>query len=66
MPPVPSTRHHKDALPQDWVNAKVKGTPIGRFGTVEEVAPSVLLLASDAGAFYVGACLNMNGGDHMA
>lgn len=64
--PGPIDTPIKDALPQDWVNAKVKGTPIGRFGTVGEVAPSVLLLASDAGAFYVGACLNMNGGDHMA
>lgn len=64
--PGPIDTPIKDTLPQDWVAEKVNGLPIKRFGTVEEVAASVVLLASDAGAFYVGACLNMNGGDHMA
>lgn len=64
--PGPIDTPIKDTLPPEWVKAKVEGTPIGRFGTVDEVAPAVLLLASDAGAYFVGACLNMNGGDHMA
>ena len=52
-------------IPQDWRDAKLSELPIGRFGNVEEVAPTVVLLASDAGSYYVGATLNMNGGDYM-
>lgn len=53
------------ALPDDWRAGKLAELPIGRFGTVEEVAPTFLLLASDAGSYYLGATLNMNGGDYM-
>lgn len=53
------------AIPQDWLENKIKELPIGRFGRVEEVAPAALLLASDEGAYFVGASLNMNGGDYM-
>jgi 3-oxoacyl-[acyl-carrier protein] reductase len=53
------------ALPQDWLDMKLRELPIRRFGRVEEVAPTVVMLASDAGAYYLGASLNMNGGDYM-
>lgn len=54
------------SIPKDWLNRKQKELPIGRFGRVEEVAPTVLMLAMDPdGAYYVGATLNMNGGDVM-
>lgn len=53
------------ALPKDWLEMKMGELPIGRFGRVEEVAPAALLLASDEGSFFVGASLNMNGGDYM-
>jgi 3-oxoacyl-[acyl-carrier protein] reductase len=52
-------------IPQDWLDAKQKELAIGRFGRVDEVAPTVVLLASDAGSYYVGATMNMNGGDYM-
>ncbi len=53
-------------IPKHWLARKKKELPIGRFGRVEEVAPTVLMLASDPdGAYYVGATLNMNGGDVM-
>jgi 3-oxoacyl-[acyl-carrier protein] reductase len=42
-----------------------RNQPLGRFATVDEVAPTAVLLASDAGAYYVGASLNVNGGDVM-
>ena len=42
-----------------------RSQPLGRFATVDEVAPTAVLLASDAGAYYVGASLNVNGGDVM-
>ena len=52
-------------IPQDWLDMKQKELAIGRFGRVDEVAPTVVLLASDAGSYYVGATMNMNGGDYM-
>jgi len=52
-------------IPQDWRDAKLAELAIGRFGNVDEVAPTVVLLASDAGSYYVGATMNMNGGDYM-
>ena len=52
-------------IPEEWRVAKEASLPIGRPGRVEEVVPSVILLASDHGSNYVGASLNMNGGDVM-
>ncbi|MBM3613205.1 MAG: SDR family oxidoreductase, partial [Alphaproteobacteria bacterium] len=54
------------SIPRPWLNRKQKELPIGRFGEVEEVAPTVLMLALDPdGNYYIGATLNMNGGDVM-
>ena len=39
--------------------------PLGRFGTVGEVAPTAVLLASSDGDYFVGATMNLNGGDVM-
>ena len=36
-----------------------------RFGRVEEIAPTAVLLASDGGSFYTGSTLNVSGGDVM-
>ena len=52
-------------IPKGWLDAKRAELPIGRFGRVDEVAPTVVLLASDEGSYYVGATMNMNGGDYM-
>jgi 3-oxoacyl-[acyl-carrier protein] reductase len=48
-----------------WRAELVAQMPIGRYGEVEEIAPTAVLLASDEGSFYVGATLNPNGGDAM-
>ena len=51
-------------LPQDWLDVKLSELPI-KFGRTSEVAPTALLLASEDGGYYLGASMNMNGGDYM-
>lgn len=53
------------ALPEDWKKRKLNELPIGRAGSVDEIAPTAVLLASEEGAYYVGATMNPNGGDVM-
>jgi 3-oxoacyl-[acyl-carrier protein] reductase len=52
-------------IPEGWRKNKLAEMPVGRAGTVEEIAPTAVLLASDEGSFYIGASLNPNGGDVM-
>ena len=52
-------------IPKEWIKRKLAEMPIGRLGRVDEVAPAALLLASEEGGFFVGASMNMNGGDYM-
>ena len=52
-------------LPPDWAAKKQSELIVGRQGKVEEIAPTALLLASEAGGFYIGATMNPNGGDIM-
>jgi 3-oxoacyl-[acyl-carrier protein] reductase len=53
------------ALPEEWKKRKLNELPIGRAGQVDEIAPTAVLLASDEGAYYIGATMNPNGGDVM-
>ena len=53
------------ALSEEWRARKRAELPLGRFGKVEEIAPTAVLLASDEGSYYTGASLNPNGGDVM-
>lgn len=50
---------------EEWRSSKLAELPIGRFGTVDEVTPTAVLLASADGAYYVGQTLGPNGGDVM-
>jgi len=52
-------------LSEEWRAMKRSQLPIGRFGKVDEIAPTALLLASNAGAYFVGQTLSPNGGDVM-
>jgi 3-oxoacyl-[acyl-carrier protein] reductase len=51
---------------EDWVKEKEAALPLGRFGTVAEVAPTALMLAaSPDGDLYLGQTLGPNSGDVM-
>lgn len=52
-------------LPEEWRKTKLNELPIGRVGQVTEIAPTAVLLASEEGAYYIGATMNPNGGDVM-
>jgi 3-oxoacyl-[acyl-carrier protein] reductase len=54
-----------DSETEEWRNGKLAELPIGRFGTVDEVTPTAVLLASAGGSYYVGQTLGPNGGDVM-
>jgi 3-oxoacyl-[acyl-carrier protein] reductase len=51
-----------DALPEEQKEALSKQIPMGRLGSVEEIAGSVLFLASDAGAYVTAQTIHVNGG----
>jgi 3-oxoacyl-[acyl-carrier protein] reductase len=51
-----------NSLPQDLKDQMIRMTPLGRFGTVEEVAGVVAFFASDAAAYITGQVLRVDGG----
>jgi 3-oxoacyl-[acyl-carrier protein] reductase len=51
--------------PPAWRETKRAELPIGRFGRIEEIVPTAVLLASDGGGYYMGSTLNVSGGDVM-
>jgi 3-oxoacyl-[acyl-carrier protein] reductase len=63
--PGPIETPMMEAETEAWRSAKLAELPIGRFGTVDEVVPTAVLLASAAGSYYVGQTLGPNGGDVM-
>lgn len=52
-------------LPENLKNETVKMIPLGRWGTVEDVAYAVAFLASDEAAYITGQTLNVDGGMAM-
>ncbi|MFV0407103.1 MAG: SDR family NAD(P)-dependent oxidoreductase [Propioniciclava sp.] len=54
------------AISDEWKVAKRAELPLGRFGTVDQVAPTIVALASSPfGDIYVGQTLGPNSGDVM-
>jgi len=51
-----------DALSEDVRNQMLAAIPAGRFGTADDVARSVVFLASDDAAYVTGQVLSVNGG----
>lgn len=62
MPGVIETRHHERFTAPERMEQYKKETPMSRNGQAEEVAGTVLFLASDAARFVNGALLDINGG----
>ena len=51
-----------NGLPNDQKEFLVSQIPMGRLGTVDEVAQAVLFLAGDSGSYITGQTLHVNGG----
>lgn len=51
-----------EVLPDEVLQAAVTNTPLGRLGSVEDVANAALFLASDEAAFITGQVLTVDGG----
>jgi 3-oxoacyl-[acyl-carrier protein] reductase len=54
------------ALPEAQRQALLAHIPLGRLGSVEDIAQAVLFLASPAGGYISGTTLHVNGGMYMA
>jgi citronellol/citronellal dehydrogenase len=46
----------------DWVEQAGSGVPLGRLGTAEEVAGTIVFLASSAGRYITGTTIVVDGG----
>jgi 3-oxoacyl-[acyl-carrier protein] reductase len=51
-----------DALSEDVRNQYLSRIPLGRFGSVEDIANAVVFLASEQSGYLTGQTLNVNGG----
>jgi NAD(P)-dependent dehydrogenase (short-subunit alcohol dehydrogenase family) len=54
-----------NSTPQERIDAKCKEIPLGRLGTIEEVANLVAFLASRESSYMTGQALNITGGQTM-
>jgi 3-oxoacyl-[acyl-carrier protein] reductase len=63
--PGPSETAQLAGMTDEWRSMKHAELPIGRFGTVDEIAPVALLLASAAGSYFTGQTLSPHGDDVM-
>lgn len=50
-------------FPEEWREKKRGELLTGAFATIDQIVPTVILLASEAGGNYTGSTLNVSGGD---
>ena len=62
MPGVVETHHHEVFTTPEKMADYRRQTPLGRNSSSEEIAQSVLFLASDASSFMTGGIIDLNGG----
>lgn len=53
------------AVPEKALNSIIAAIPVGRLGEAEDIARSVLFLASDEAGFMTGSTLTINGGQYI-
>jgi 3-oxoacyl-[acyl-carrier protein] reductase len=53
------------ALPEAQRQALMQHIPLGRLGSVDDIAQATAFLASDAAAYVTGTTLHVNGGMYM-
>jgi 3-oxoacyl-[acyl-carrier protein] reductase len=63
--PGPIDTDMMSGMSEAWKAAKRAELPLGRFGTPEEIAPTIVFLVTEGGNYYVGQTLSPNGGDVM-
>ena len=54
-----------DALTEEQKSSILAQVPLGRYGTVDDIAAAVTFLASDAASYITGHTLDVNGGMYM-
>jgi len=59
------TRMLRENTTEEWRAERRETIPLGRIGDPDDIAPSVVFLASDAGGYYTGQTLSPDGGDAM-
>lgn len=60
-----AARYIHEVWPEQLRNKITGETPLGRFGTAEEVARAVAFLCSDQASFITGESLSVDGGYHL-
>lgn len=60
------TRFHNTHTTKESADETVRGIPLGRAGTVEDISRPILFLASEYDGFITGATLDINGGVYCA
>ncbi|ELY65512.1 SDR family NAD(P)-dependent oxidoreductase [Natrinema versiforme] len=63
--PGPVRTELLDDISEEWRDAKEAELPMDRLGTVNDVVPTAVFLASDESSYYTGQTLSPDGGDVM-